>query len=79
MKRKIFIMKSNRKGKKLMVVDFPRKIHFGANGYSDFTIHKDPKRKDSYDRRHGNSNEDWNNPNTAGFWAKWILFNKQKI
>lgn len=27
-------------------------VHFGAKGYSDYTKHKDPKRKASYVARH---------------------------
>jgi len=40
------IKKSSRKNKKYMLVTpDSKKIHFGANGYSDYTIHKDDKRK----------------------------------
>jgi len=36
-----------------MVTIYNKKtIHFGASGYSDFTKHKDKKRKDAYDARH---------------------------
>ena len=74
----IFITNSTRRGKKLMVIGLSRKIHFGAKGYSDYTIHNDPQRKASYDKRHGKV-EDWSNPNAPGFWAKWILWNKPTI
>ena len=53
-------------------------IHFGADGYDDYTTHKDPKRKAQYIARHKN-NEDWNNPETAGFWARWLLWNKPSL
>ena len=54
-----------------------RTIHFGATGYQDFTTHKDPKRKTNYLARH--SNENWNDPKTAGFWAKWLLWNQRSL
>lgn len=52
-----------------------KKIHFGAKGYSDYTIHKDPKRKASYIARH-KPTENWNDPSSAGFWSRWILWNE---
>tara|TARA_R110000824_G_scaffold83633_1_gene209305 strand:+ start:8005 stop:8382 length:378 start_codon:yes stop_codon:yes gene_type:complete len=53
-------------------------IHFGAKGMSDFTKHKDEKRKTKYLARHNPSatDEDWNNPYTAGSLSRWILWNK---
>ena len=53
-------------------------IRFGAFGMEDFTIHKDIKRKNLYEARHS-VREDWTNPLTAGFWSKWILWNKETI
>jgi len=53
-------------------------ISFGAYGMSDYTQHKDDERKDLYDVRHV-KNENWLDPLTAGFWAKWILWNKKTI
>jgi len=57
-----------------------KKIHFGANGYEDFTMHHDENRKERYISRHQN-NEDWsiNGINTAGFWSRWLLWNKPTI
>ena len=55
----IEISKSNKKDKKLMaVIDGKKTIHFGAVGYSDYTKHKDPDRKDNYISRH-KKNENW--------------------
>lgn len=53
-----------------------RTIHFGAAGYSDYTIHKDSHRWERYKTRH-RATEDWTKAgiNTAGFWALWILWN----
>ena len=44
------------------------KVHFGAQGYSDYTKHKDPERKRRYITRHQKS-ENWTKSGvlTAGF------------
>jgi hypothetical protein len=82
---KVVIKKSNKSGKKLMAIFEDKKgnlnvktIHFGAEGMSDFTKHKDPKRKDRYLKRHM-KREDWNNPQTAGALSRWILWNKPTL
>ena len=66
--------------------DRVKTIHFGAVGYSDFTKHKDIERKKRYDARHRNhsrhhNHEDWTirGVYSAGFWAKWILWNKPSV
>ena len=59
-------------------IDGKKSIHFGAKGMSDFTIHKDPERKQRYIDRHSN-NEDWNNPMSAAFYATNILWNRPTI
>ena len=55
-------------------------IYFGAVGYSDFTIHKDPDRKQRYINRH-EKNENWTKSgiDSAGFWSRWLLWNKPTI
>ena len=69
------IEKSTRKGKKYMIRWNNKLIHFGSKGMSDYTIHKDPIRKKRYLNRH-RPRENWNDPKTAGFWSRWILWNK---
>jgi len=73
------IKPSTRKGKKLMA-EFGdgRVIHFGAAGYQDYTIHKDEKRKARYIARH-QKNEAWDDPQTAGSLARYILWNKPTL
>ena len=83
MRTLVTLKKSPIKAKKMTVVVVNKNgrkktIHFGATGYSDYTIHKDPARRDRYDARH-RSRENWKDPMTAGFWAKWILWNKPTI
>ena len=50
-------------------------VHFGANGYNDYTIHKDPERKKRYIKRH-EKNENWADAMSAGALSHWILWNK---
>ena len=52
-----------------------RKLYFGAKGYSDFTIHKDPERKKRYIERHKKT-EDWTKfgVDTAGWWSYKYLW-----
>ena len=57
----------------LLVDGKTRTIPFGAKGYSDFTIHKDPKRKLRYIQRH-KATENWSDPLTPGFWSRWYLW-----
>ena len=53
-------------------------IRFGAFGMSDYTIHKDDKRKNNYIARH-KVRENWSDPSTSGFWSKNILWNLPTI
>ena len=74
---------SPKKEKKLRAVfTFPdgrkKTTHFGGKGYSDYTIHKDEKRKNRYDVRHA-KREDWEDFTTAGALSKWILWNKPSL
>ena len=47
--------------------------HFGARGYSDFTIHKDRERRRLYIQRHS-ANENFDAFKTAGSLSLWILW-----
>jgi len=55
-----------------------KRVHFGAKGMSDFTIHKDEERKERYLNRH-RAREDWNDPYTAGALSRWVLWNKPTL
>lgn len=78
------IKKSNKPAKKMMAVFYNSKTgrenttHFGAAGMSDYTIHKDPKRKQRYINRH-KVNENWNDPSSAGALSRFILWNKPSL
>lgn len=72
------LTKSNLKDKKFSIyTPNGKKIDFGAKFYSDYLIHKDPKRRERYILRH-QKRENWNKSGilTKGFWAYHILWNK---
>jgi hypothetical protein len=52
--------------------------HFGANGYSDYTLHKNKKRRMSYIRRHWKDLQT-NDPTRAGYLSMFILWNKPTL
>jgi len=66
---------------KLMAV-FPngRKVRFGLQGYSDYTIHKNAERMRRYLTRH-RKRENWGRSGrySAGFWSRWILWSKPSL
>jgi hypothetical protein len=70
---------STRAAKKWMVTTpTGRTIHFGAAGYEDYTMHGDLMRARDYVRRHA-AREDWSDPETAGYWSRWLLWDKPSI
>jgi hypothetical protein len=79
------LLKSGRLNKKYLVQIRDNKgkiksVHFGDSRYSDFTKHKDEKRKKKYLDRH-ETREDWSmkGVKTAGFWSRWLLWNRPSI
>ena len=76
---KYYPYKSDKPDKKYYIItNSDKKVYFGAAGMSDFTKHKDEARKQRYIDRH-KKNENWNNKDTAGFWSRWLLWNKPTI
>jgi len=75
---KVIIKKSANQKKKNMAI-FTQKgkkiktTHFGAAGMSDYTKHKDKKRKQRYLTRH-KKRENWNNYMSAGSLSRYILW-----
>jgi hypothetical protein len=57
-----------------------RTIHFGQDGSSDYTKHKDYVRMKKYLYRH-RSRENWTKSGitTAGFWSRWLLWSEPTI
>ena len=79
MNKKYFPYKSDRPDKKYFIItNDNKKIYFGQASSSDFTLHKDEARKQRYINRH-KKNENWNNKEIAGFWSRWLLWEKQTI
>jgi hypothetical protein len=76
----VYILSPSKRSEKKWQVKTPegKTIYFGAKGYSDYTIHKDPERKKRYEQRHA-KHEDWENLSTAGAWARWLLWNKPTL
>ena len=78
----VIILKSHRPDKKYdAFIDARKIVSFGAKGYEHFTTHKNEERKERKERylkRH-RTNEDWNDPLTAGFYARWLLWNKETL
>lgn len=73
----VTIKRSDRKNKKFVaIINEKKKVHFGGSGYADFTIHKDKKIA-----RHKGLKENWGvtGIKTAGFWSRWLLWNKESL
>jgi hypothetical protein len=76
----ITISRANDKKKKYIATIENKNVRFGAFGMSDYTIHKDKERKKRYIARH-KEKEDWTKAGikTAGFWSRWLLWNKPSL
>ena len=74
------LSRSEKPDKKFKVIINNLTLHFGARGMSDYTINKDPQRKRLYIKRH-KTRENWSKSGikTAGFWSRWLLWNKPTI
>lgn len=68
----------NKDPKKYQVSIGTRTVKFGARGYDNYTIHKDPVRMQRYLTRH-RSREDWSDPLSAGFWSRWLLWSEPTL
>ncbi len=53
-------------------------VLFGASGYQDYLIHKNDEKKNNYILRH-KKNENWDDLFTAGFYSRWLLWNKKTL
>ena len=77
---KIIISKSSSANKKYdALIDGKQTLSFGAKGYSDYTLNKDPARRLNYIKRH--SNEDWSRSNvaSAAWLSRYILWEKPTL
>jgi hypothetical protein len=77
------IKKSTAKNKKWTAIFYDhnhnkvKTIQFGDNRYQDYTQHKNEERKRKYISRH--SNENHNNPMTAGSLSRYVLWEKPTL
>lgn len=72
---------SNRKDKRYSIkLPNGRTVSFAHPDYENYTLHKDNGRKIRYLVRH-KKRENWSKSgiNTAGFWSRWLLWNKESI
>ena len=65
------------KHKYYIITNTGKKVYFGAKGYNDFTLTKNEEQKNRYIQRH-QKRENWTKSgiDTAGFWSRWLLWNK---
>ena len=73
----VSVKKSDREGKKyvaefLMDSGRTKHVHFGASGYTDYTLGATPEQREHYRTRH--KKEDWTNPTNAGALSRFILW-----
>jgi hypothetical protein len=73
---------SDKKDKK-WTIETPngKRVHFGAVGYEDYTMHKDSERMKRYVERHSRGHETHTKAglDTAGFWSRWLLWSKPSL
>lgn len=82
-----FPIKSDKpKYKYYIITSSGKRVYFGQQGYNDYIIYnknegkeRADKMKKAYIARHSKMGENWNNINTAGFWSRWLLWNKPTI
>lgn len=82
----VSLKRSDRPEKKWMVeldtgAGRSKTIHFGDKSLPDYTTHNPlerEERKRLYLARH-RANENWNDPESAGFWSRWVLWNKPTV
>ena len=73
-----YLTRSSQYGKRYSVNIDGRIVHFGSRFHQNYTMHKDDERKERYKKRHY-KRENWNDPYTAGFWSRWLLWNKKTL
>ena len=73
--------KSAKPDKKYYIfTDNNQKVHFCAARTSEFTIHKDePRKRRCIDGHKKYENWTKSRKDTAGFWSRWLLWNKPPI
>ena len=67
------------RGKRFYVIYQGKRINFGAKGMSDFTQHRDPKRRELYHKRHKaiklkDGTPAYLNKRQPAYWAFYLLW-----
>ena len=75
----ITIQRSSRRGNKLVAFDGRQRVHFGAEGYEDYTAHRDPARRQRYIARHRGENWTREGVMTPGWLSRYILWEKPSL
>ena len=76
------VSSSTRDAKRFMVTKDGRVVtHFGQPGAFTYADGAPQAKKDAYLARHSKNNERWTKKgiNSAGFWARWMLWNKRSL
>lgn len=87
----VYVRPSERKGKKFTALFVSadgkrtKRVSFGAAGMNDFILWNKKEgsavakqRRRNYINRH-RKRENWNDPFTAGWWARWFLWEKPTL
>ena len=76
----VIIQPSTRKLKKFdAIINGTKTVSFGDARYQDYTQNgADDVRQQRYIIRH-RKNEDWEDPTTAGFYSRWLLWNRKTL
>jgi hypothetical protein len=78
----VSIKRSTKSDKKLMATfetnGRKKVIHFGARGYSDYSMHKNKERRQRYIKRHS-KDLGTGNPARAGYLSMFVLWNKPTV
>ena len=61
------LFKSDKSGKKYKLLIDKHTVHFGDSAWKDLYLQRHSKR------------EDWDDPLTAGFWSRWLLWNQKTV
>jgi len=74
------LKKSKRDDKRFVLImeDLGHKHHFGLKGGKTFIDGRTEKERQNYIARH-KVRENWDNIHTAGFWSRWLLWNKPTL
>jgi hypothetical protein len=72
------IVKKLKGPKKFVAIVGSKRVYFGDSRYEDFTTHKDLERRRKYLLRHA-ARENWGDWETAGFYSRWLLWNKPSL